>query len=92
MAQGYYKIEGKPMAVACHGTVGLMHASMALYNAYCDRVPVLTFIGSPFNPAADRPVRPEPGDAGARFHEVERRPAESDALRRIGGPGATRSP
>jgi acetolactate synthase-1/2/3 large subunit len=50
MAQGYYKIEGRPMAIACHGTVGLMHASMALYNAYCDRVPVLTFIGSPFNP------------------------------------------
>ena len=40
MAQGYYKIEGKPMAVACHGTVGLMHATMALYNAYCDRVPL----------------------------------------------------
>jgi acetolactate synthase-1/2/3 large subunit len=49
MAHGYYKIEGKPMAIACHGTVGLMHASMALYNAYCDRVPVLAFIGSPFN-------------------------------------------
>jgi acetolactate synthase-1/2/3 large subunit len=51
MGQGYYKIEGKPIAVACHGTVGLMHASMALYNAYCDRVPVIAFIGSPFNPA-----------------------------------------
>jgi acetolactate synthase I/II/III large subunit len=51
MAQGYYKIEGKPMAIACHGTVGLMHASMALYNAYSDRVPVFVFLGAPFNPA-----------------------------------------
>lgn len=46
MAQGYAKIEGKPMAVACHGTVGLQHASMALYNAWCDRVPVYVLIGN----------------------------------------------
>ena len=30
MAQGYAKIEGQPMAMMCHGTVGLQHASMAL--------------------------------------------------------------
>ncbi len=46
MAQGYAKIEGKPMAVICHGTVGLQHASMALYNAWCDRVPVYLMIGN----------------------------------------------
>jgi acetolactate synthase-1/2/3 large subunit len=46
MAQGYAKIEGKPMAMMCHGTVGLQHASMALYNAWCDRVPVLVMIGN----------------------------------------------
>ena len=40
MAHGYSKVEGKPMAVLAHGTVGLQHASMAIYNAYCDRVPV----------------------------------------------------
>jgi acetolactate synthase-1/2/3 large subunit len=40
MAQGYAKIEGKPMAMACHGVVGLQHATMAMYNAWCDRVPV----------------------------------------------------
>ncbi len=34
MAHGYAKIEGKPMAVIAHGTVGLQHASMAVYNAY----------------------------------------------------------
>ena len=46
MAQGYFKIEGKPMAMICHGTVGLQHASMALYNAWCDRVPVYALIGN----------------------------------------------
>jgi thiamine pyrophosphate-dependent acetolactate synthase large subunit-like protein len=46
MAQGYAKIEGKPLAMMCHGTVGLQHASMALYNAWCDRVPVYVMIGN----------------------------------------------
>jgi acetolactate synthase I/II/III large subunit len=46
MAHGYAKIEGKPMAVACHGTVGLQHGAMALYNAWCDRVPIYTIIGN----------------------------------------------
>src|SRR6266540_5876731 len=46
MAQGYAKIEGKPMAMICHGVVGLQHASMAMYNAWCDRVPVIVMIGN----------------------------------------------
>jgi acetolactate synthase-1/2/3 large subunit len=46
MAQGYAKIEGKPMAAICHGTVGLQHATMAMYNAWCDRVPVYMMIGN----------------------------------------------
>ena len=46
MAQGYAKIEGKPMAMACHGVVGLQHATMAMYNAWCDRVPVLVMGGN----------------------------------------------
>jgi acetolactate synthase I/II/III large subunit len=33
MAHGYAKIEGKPMMALIHGTVGLLHASMAVYNA-----------------------------------------------------------
>ena len=33
MAHGYAKIEGKPMMIMAHGTVGLQHASMAIYNA-----------------------------------------------------------
>jgi acetolactate synthase-1/2/3 large subunit len=46
MAHGYAKIEGKPLCVFAHGTVGLQHAAMAIYNAYCDRVPVYIVIGN----------------------------------------------
>ncbi len=53
MAHAYYKAEGKPIAVMAHGTVGLQHASMALYNAWCDRVPVYMVIGN-YNDAAIR--------------------------------------
>ncbi|MES1253981.1 MAG: thiamine pyrophosphate-dependent enzyme [Acidobacteriota bacterium] len=46
MAHGYAKIEGTPLVVLAHGTVGLQHASMAIYNAYCDRVPVYIILGN----------------------------------------------
>jgi thiamine pyrophosphate-dependent acetolactate synthase large subunit-like protein len=46
MAHGYAKIEGKPMMIMVHGTVGLQHASMAIYNAYCDRVPIFIIAGN----------------------------------------------
>ncbi|MQA13268.1 MAG: thiamine pyrophosphate-binding protein [Pseudonocardiaceae bacterium] len=41
IAHGYAKVTQQPMAVAVHSNVGLMHATMAIFNAYCDRVPVL---------------------------------------------------
>jgi thiamine pyrophosphate-dependent acetolactate synthase large subunit-like protein len=46
MAHGYAKIDGRPMLVMAHGTVGLQHASMAVYNAFADRVPVYIVIGN----------------------------------------------
>ena len=46
MAHGYAKIEGKPLLVLAHGTVGFQHAAMAIYNAYCDRVPVYIIGGN----------------------------------------------
>jgi acetolactate synthase-1/2/3 large subunit len=46
MGQGYAKITGKPMAMICHGVVGLQHATMAMYNAWCDRVPVIVMGGN----------------------------------------------
>src|SRR5881409_4016352 len=56
MAHGYFKIEGKPMAVLAHGTVGLQHASMAIYNAWCDRVPVYIMAGNYVDAAIRRPA------------------------------------
>jgi thiamine pyrophosphate-dependent acetolactate synthase large subunit-like protein len=41
MAHGYAKVTGRPMAVAVHSNVGLFHATMAIFNAWCDRMPVL---------------------------------------------------
>ena len=49
MGHGYAKIEGKPLAIFAHGTVGLQHASMAVYNAYCDRVPIFIIVGNLFD-------------------------------------------
>jgi len=54
MGHGYFKVEGKPMLVLVHGTVGLQHAAMAVYNAYCDRVPVFIVSGNSLNAAARR--------------------------------------
>jgi len=58
MGHGYAKIEGKPLLVCVHGTVGLQHASMAIYDAFCDRVPVYIILGN-FS------------DAGLRFGQVD---------------------
>jgi thiamine pyrophosphate-dependent acetolactate synthase large subunit-like protein len=41
VAHGYAKVTERPMVVAVHSNVGLMHATMALYNAWCDRVPMV---------------------------------------------------
>ena len=41
MAHGYAKATGKPMAVLLHDLVGLQHATMAIYNAWVDRVPII---------------------------------------------------
>ena len=41
IAHGYAKVTGRPMAAAVHSNVGLMHATMAMFNAWCDRMPVL---------------------------------------------------
>jgi thiamine pyrophosphate-dependent acetolactate synthase large subunit-like protein len=56
LAHGYAKVTGQPMAVAVHANVGLMHATMALYNAWCDRVPMLVLGATgPVDAARRRP-------------------------------------
>lgn len=43
IADGYSKVTETPMAVALHSNVGLMHATMPIFNAWCDRTPMIIF-------------------------------------------------
>jgi acetolactate synthase I/II/III large subunit len=45
MAHGYGKATGKPMCALLHGTIGIQHAAMSIYQAYYDRTPVLLIAG-----------------------------------------------
>ena len=58
MAHGYYKVTGKPMMCLYHGTVGLQHAAMGIYNAWCDRVPMIVIVGNHGDAAGRRPGVP----------------------------------
>src|SRR4051794_29755897 len=58
MAHGNFKVTGKPQMVLCHGTVGLMHATMAIYNAWADRVPVIVVGGNDLDAARRAPGVP----------------------------------
>src|SRR3989441_10638527 len=51
MAHGYAKIAGKPALIGCHGTVGAQHATMGVYDAFCDRVPMVMILGNIFDAA-----------------------------------------
>jgi acetolactate synthase-1/2/3 large subunit len=50
IAHGYAKAAGKPMMVLLHGTVGLLHASMAVFQAWADRVPLFAVVAHNRNP------------------------------------------
>jgi len=56
MARGYARVTGKPMAAIVHNVVGLLNTTMTIYDAWCDRVPVLVLGGTgPVNAANRRP-------------------------------------
>jgi thiamine pyrophosphate-dependent acetolactate synthase large subunit-like protein len=56
IAHGYAKVTGKAMAAAVHSNVGLMHATMAFFNAWCDRMPMLVLGATgPVDAAKRRP-------------------------------------
>lgn len=55
MADGYAQVEGKPLMVVAHGTVGLQHAAMAVYNSFCGRVPVYIIAGNSLDASTRRP-------------------------------------
>ena len=46
IAHGYAKTTDRMMAAALHANIGLLRASMAVYNAWCDRAPVLLLGGT----------------------------------------------
>ena len=105
LAHGYAKVTDRPMAVALHSNVGLMHATMALFNAFCDRVPMLVLGATgPLDAARAAPVdrldphRRRPGRADPRLRQVGR-PAGARSRRRSSrscaptrSPAATRAP
>jgi len=56
IAHGYAKASGRMMGVVLHSNVGLMHGSMAIFNAWCDRVPMLVLGATgPWDAARRRP-------------------------------------
>jgi thiamine pyrophosphate-dependent acetolactate synthase large subunit-like protein len=56
IAHGYAKVTGKAMVTAVHSNVGLMHATMAMFNAWCDRMPVIVLGATgPVDAAKRRP-------------------------------------
>jgi len=62
IAHGYAKVTGKAMAAAVHSNVGLFHATMAIFNAWCDRMPVVIL-------GATGPVAPRI-TTGMRSHQA----------------------
>jgi thiamine pyrophosphate-dependent acetolactate synthase large subunit-like protein len=56
IAHGYAKVSDRMMGAVVHSNVGLMHASMAIFNAWCDRMPVLVLGATgPWDAAKRRP-------------------------------------
>ncbi len=56
IAHGYAKAAGRMMGVVLHSNVGLMHGTMAIFNAWCDRVPMLILGATgPWDAAKRRP-------------------------------------
>ena len=79
IAHGYAKATGEPMACFLHSNVGLMHGMMGLYNAWCDRVPMIVLgatgpLDSAQAAALDRldPHHPRPGRADPLVRQMGR--------------------
>ena len=56
IAHGYAKVTGRAMGAVLHSNVGLLHGAMAIFNAWCDRVPMLVLGATgPVDAARRRP-------------------------------------
>jgi thiamine pyrophosphate-dependent acetolactate synthase large subunit-like protein len=88
IAHGYAKVTGRAMAAAVHSNVGLFHATMAIFNAWCDRMPVLV-IGAtgPVDAVKRRPwiewihTAIDQGAVVRGFTKWDDRPASPEAAR-----------
>jgi acetolactate synthase-1/2/3 large subunit len=84
MAHGYAKAAGKPMMIALHGTVGLLHASFGIFQAWADRVPMLVVVGHNRNPTSvvNRPHSAQ--DMGAIARDYTKWDDEPTTVERFG--------
>ena len=87
IAHGYAKATGEPMACVLHSNVGLMHGMMGLYNAWCDRVPMIVLGATgPVDAAARRPwidwihTSSDQAELIRSFVKWDNQPASPDAL------------
>ena len=99
IAHGYAKVTGKAMAAAVHSNVGLMHATMAIFNAWCDRMPMVMLgatgpVDARQAPALDRldPHRARSGRARPRLYQMGRPAGLTRGRARSGAARATGSP
>ncbi|MBN1236931.1 MAG: twin-arginine translocation signal domain-containing protein, partial [Gammaproteobacteria bacterium] len=83
MAHGYAKAAGKPMMTLMHGTVGLLHASMAMFQAWADRVPIFAVVAHNRNPTSvvNRPHSAQ--DMGALVRDFVKFDDEATNLERF---------
>jgi acetolactate synthase-1/2/3 large subunit len=83
MAHGYAKAAGKPMMTLMHGTVGLLHASMAIFQAWADRVPIFAVVAHNRNPTStvNRPHSAQ--DMGALVRDFVKWDDEATTLERF---------
>jgi thiamine pyrophosphate-dependent acetolactate synthase large subunit-like protein len=87
IAHGYAKVTDEPMACVLHSNVGLMHGMMSLYNAYCDRVPMIVLGATgPVDSAKRRPwidwihTSRDQGGLIRSFVKWDDQPASAEAL------------
>jgi acetolactate synthase-1/2/3 large subunit len=83
MSHGYAKAAGKPMAIMLHGTVGLLHSTMGIFQAWCDRVPMIVIVGQNRTPTSiiNRPHSAQ--DMGAIVRDFVKWDAEPANLQRF---------
>ena len=74
---------GKPMLVCVHGTVGLLHGSMALFQAWADRVPVVLIVGMQLEPTGIVNLPHSAQDLGVIVRDFVKFDDETTSLQRF---------